>query len=216
MALARKYRSGNPGDLTVPALKPHRNWYLDLANEHDVKDSRFVGLVELKSLRDLARRLNPNLPVTASFGGHDLTEGDLRDCLLAAQLDFLATHRPRDPGSPARTEERTRACLAAAKAIQHPVPVLYQEPFRHGYAGWEPTAEDFLTDLRGALGGGAAGWCFHNGSERRSPEHQPRRSFDLRAKRLFDQLDPEEQKVVTGVKAVVAASTPTGTGQHSR
>jgi len=30
----------------------------------------------------------------------------------------------------------------------------------------------------------------------------PRRSFDLRAQRLFDQLDPEEQKVVAGVKAV--------------
>jgi len=97
-----------------------------------------------------------------------------------------------------------RACLAMAKALGRVAPVHHQEPFRRGYGQWEPTATDFLTDLRGAVGGGAAGWCFHNGSERGSPENQPRRSFDLRAQRLFEQLDSEEQKVVAGVKAILA------------
>jgi hypothetical protein len=75
------------------------------------------------------------------------------------------------------------------------VPVLYQEPFRRGYTNWEPMAADFLTDLRGALAGGAAGWCFHNGQQRGTPEDRPRRSFDLRTERLFDQFDAEERKV---------------------
>ncbi len=30
-------------------------------------------------------------------------------------------------------------------------------------------AADFLTDLRGAVAGGAAGWCLHNGSQDTAP-----------------------------------------------
>ena len=190
----------------INALRDHRNWYLDLANEHDVRDARFVSLSELQALRDQARQLAPQLLVTASLGGHDLAESDVRDCLVVAGLDFLAPHRPRDAGSSGQTETQTRSCLAWEKSLKRIAPILYQEPFRRGYGAWQPGAEDFLTDLRGALAGGAAGWCFHNGSEARSPDHQPRRSFDLRARRLFDQLDPQERKVVAGVKAVVAGA----------
>ena len=75
-------------------------------------------------------------------------------------------------------------------------PILYQEPFRRGYTRWEPRTEDFLNDLRGAIAGGAAGWCFHNGKQGDTADKQPRRSFDLRERRLFDQLDAVEQKVV--------------------
>lgn len=180
----------------IEALRPHRNWYLDLANERDVRDARYVSPAELKSLRELARRLDPPLLVTASFGGHDLTESDVRDALLTAGCDFLAPHRPRAAGSPAQTEAATRACLALAEAVGRVVPVHFQEPFRRGYTSWEPTAADFLTDLRGARAGGAAGWCFHNGSQRQTPDNQPRRSFDLRSQRLFEQLDDEERRVV--------------------
>ena len=82
------------------------------------------------------------------------------------------------------------------KANGRVVPLHHQEPFRRGYQGWEPTAADFLTDLRGAVAGGAAGWCLHNGTQRNAPDQQPRRSFDLRGRRLFDQLDDEERKVI--------------------
>ena len=84
------------------------------------------------------------------------------------------------------------------------MPVHYQEPFRRGYGERSPAAEDFLTDLRGACAGGAAGWCFHNGDQRDGPERRPRRSFDLRAQRLFDQLDAEELKVVAGARQRLA------------
>jgi hypothetical protein len=40
----------------VAALKPHGNWFLDMANEHDVRDARFVSDAELTRLRDLAQQ----------------------------------------------------------------------------------------------------------------------------------------------------------------
>jgi hypothetical protein len=199
----------------VGSLRPHRNWYLDLANERDVGDARYVPPEELRELRELARQLDPARLVTASCGGHDLTLDDVREAVLTIGVDFLAVHRPRTADSPAQTEARTRECLDLARALGRALPVHHQEPFRRGYGEWEPVAEDFLTDLRGAVAGGAAGWCFHNGSQRNAPDREPRRSFDLRFRRLFEQLDPEELRVVhkaasclTGWPASDAVPTP--------
>jgi hypothetical protein len=189
----------------IDLLRDHRNWYLDLANERDVGDARYVSPEELKSLRDVVRRLDPQRLVTASFGGHDLDDSDLRDALVTADLDFLCPHRPRHRESPARTEAHTRQCLAHLRMMERLVPIHYQEPFRRGYETWEPTAADFLEDLRGAVAGGAAGWCFHNGSQRNSTSGEPRRSFDLRASRLFDQLDEEERKVMAEAASLVTS-----------
>jgi len=188
----------------VEALKPHRNWYLDLANERDVRDDRFVPVDELKGLRQLARKLDSTLLVTASFGGHDLTEADIRDALQTAGCDFLAIHRPRHAGSPRQTKRRTRETRKLLAAMKLTAPVHYQEPCRRGYANWEPDAGDFLTDLRGALSGGAAGWCFHNGATKTASDSEPRRSFDLRRKRLIDQLDAEELQVLHGVHGILS------------
>jgi hypothetical protein len=188
-------------EVLVSALKPHRNWYLDLANERDVRDDRYVPGKELKKLRELVRQLDPQRLVTASFGGHDLSDDDLREALFTVGVDFLSPHRPRDAASPVQTEARTRTCLAVMKGWGRLVPVHYQEPFRRGYGRWEPVTADFLTDLRGALAGGAAGWCFHNGAQRGTPDSFPRRSFDLRQQRLYDQFDDEEQSVLAAVAA---------------
>ena len=141
----------------IKALEGRNNWYLDLANERDVRDKRFVSVGEIRQLRELARQLKPTLPVTASFGGHDLGEEYVRDALIEARLDFVAPHRPRHAGSPAETEAQTRLCLAAMQRIGRVAPVHYQEPFRRGYGDWQPRAKDFLDDLRGAVLGGAAG-----------------------------------------------------------
>lgn len=188
----------------VTALKPFRNWYLDLGNERDVGDARHVSLGELKELREQVRALDPQRLVTASFGGHDLSAADVRGVLEVAGVDFLCPHRPRDQTSPGQTETETRKTIHAMEQIGRIVPVHYQEPFRRGYTAWEPVAADFLTDLRGALKSRAAGWCFHNGGQRTTRDEQPRRSFDLRAKRLLDQLDEEEMKVVRGAKSVLS------------
>ncbi len=190
----------------IGALRGHANWYLDLANERDVRDARFVSVSELRKLRELAASLDPKLPVTASFGGHDPNEAHVRDALIEAKLDFLCPHRPRQDRSPEQTERETRKMLAAMEALGVTAPVHYQEPFRRGYGQWEPTAEDFLIDLRGAVRGGAAGWCFHNGTQRQSRDGEPQRSFDMRARRLFDQLDEEERKVVDAACSVVRSA----------
>lgn len=187
----------------MTALKGRRNWYLDLANERDVRDSRYVPIAEVRALRRLARELDPSVPVTASFGGHDLDERYVREALIEGELDFVAPHRPRHAGSPAETERQTRQCLAAMRRIGRPAPVHYQEPFRRGYGEWQPTAEDFLTDLRGAVLGGAAGWCLHNGSTRGAPASKPWRSFDMREQGLFEQLDEHEMEVVRKAASVV-------------
>lgn len=180
----------------IEALSTHRNWYLDLANERDVRDDRYVSADELKTLRSLARRLNPRLLVTASFGGHDLGEEDIREALSVIGVDLLCPHRPREADSPGQTEGQARASLALMKRIGHVVPLHYQEPFRRGYDRWEPTSSDFLKDLEGAVRGGAAGWCLHNGSQRKSPDGLPHRSFDMSRLRLFEQLDREERAAV--------------------
>lgn len=165
-----------------------------------------MSAAELKTLRDLVRNLDPQRLVTASFGGHDLSRDDLRESLVTVGVDFLSPHRPRNAQSPGQTEARTRSRLAMMKEIGRVVPVHHQEPFRRGYSQWEPVAGDFLTDLRGAIAGGAAGWCFHNGQQRDTPDKEPRRSFDLRTRRLFDQLDAEELKVVADARALLSGN----------
>jgi hypothetical protein len=190
----------------VTRLKPYGNWYLDLANEHDVRDGRYVPASEIQILREVVREIDPARLVTASYGGHDLELADLRNALLTERSDFVCPHRPREPGSASQTAVRTRACLALMQSLGgRVVPVHYQEPFRRGYTTWEPTAADFLADLQGAVAGGAAGWCFHNGSQRNTTDHQPRRSFDLRTRRLFDQFDPVERQVLAKLKAALGS-----------
>lgn len=86
----------------VGALRGHANWYLDLANERDVRDARFVSVSELRELRELAASLDPKLLVTASFGGQDLNESHVREGLIDAELDFLCPHRSRHGGMATR------------------------------------------------------------------------------------------------------------------
>jgi hypothetical protein len=188
----------------VTELRSYRNWYLDLANEHDVRDARFASDAELKALRDEVRRLDPDRLVTASFGGHDLGPDEIRTAVQDIGLDLICPHRPRNRESPAQTLAKTTNYLALLKQVGKSAPLHYQEPFRRDYSEWQPNAEDFLSDLRGALKGGAAGWCFHNGAARDASENASRRCFDLCAKRLFDQLDSEERKVVDAAANVLA------------
>jgi len=201
-------------ETVVTALKPWRNWYLDLSNERNIQDKRFTSIDDLKQLRELARRLHPALLVTASHGG-DVPADELREYLETVKVDFISPHRPRDAQSPAQAEAKTKEYLAQMKQIGRVVPAHYQEPFRRGYGKWEPKAEDFVADLRGALAGGAAGWCFHNGGEHDAPDSQPRRSFDLREKRLFDQLDREERRAIELLTTVMGRGSRQKFGRAS-
>ena len=88
--------------------------------------------------------------------------------------------------------------LGRMKELGRVVPLHYQEPFRRDYGAWQPTLDDFVTDLTGAGLGGAAGWCFHNGSPLVREPRRPRRCFDMRRGegRLMHQLDAVERKFV--------------------
>ena len=178
----------------VTALKLHRNWYLDLANERNIREF-FTSLADVKALRDAARQLDPQRLITASHAG-DISREDLRAYQIAVHVDFISPHRPRHAQSPAQTAAKSREYLAWMKEIGRVVPLHYQEPLRSGWAKWQPKAADFVIDLNGARAGGAAGWCFHNGDQAGHPEGKPRRSFDLREHRLFEQFDPVESKTV--------------------
>jgi len=180
----------------VSQWKPHRNWYLDLGNERNIRDKRHVPFDDLRKLREVVKRIDPKRLVTASHAG-DVPPDDLKTYLLDVKVDFVSPHRPRNAKSPGQTAERSRAYLAEIRKLGRVVPLHYQEPFRRGFTkGWEPTADDYVTDARGALAGGAAGWCLHNGDQRHVPGQKPRRSFDMREKRLFEQLDEVEREAL--------------------
>ena len=187
------------------SLKTHRNWYLDMGNERNIRDNRFVSVEELAELREFIKRLDPNRLVTASFV-RDIEKDELKQILLDARVDFLAPHRPRNPNSPGQTTAQTEKYYEMMEQLGRTVPVHYQEPFRRGFKPnqWEPKAEHFLADLKATLEARAAGWCFHNGDQKDKPQAKPRRSFDMREARLFEQLDEQETKFIRQIKDVVS------------
>jgi hypothetical protein len=187
----------------VTALRPYRNWYLDLSNERNVRDGRFTPHEELKALRQRVRELDPGRLVTASHSSddEDLVK-ELGAYVKDDAVDLLTPHRPRDATSADGTEAATRRFLGTMESLGRVVPVHYQEPFRRGYADWQPGEDDYVRDLRGAIRGGAAGWCFHNGDQRTAKDRRPARSFDLRDRRLYEQLDEVELKVARRVRRV--------------
>jgi hypothetical protein len=186
------------------ALKDRRNWYLDLSNERNIKDARYTPSQDLKDLRAHARKLAPRLLVTASHVG-DPGPDEVKKYIEEVGLDFVSVHRGREKSSPAETEAAARKSVTLLGEAGRGAPLHYDEPFRRAYGEWEPVAKDFITDLKGAIAGGAAGWCFHNGGTRSASDERPRRSFDLRERRLLDQLDEEEKKALEAIRKLQAA-----------
>jgi hypothetical protein len=191
----------------LSALRQHDNWYLDLANERNVQDRRFVGFDRLSKLSEVVRQSVPRRLFTASQGD-DIDLKDLREYVLNLRVDFITPHRPREAGSPAQTESKTREYLSRMQELGRVVPVHYQEPFRRGWGTWQPVAEDYLTDLQGSRRGGAAGWCLHNGNQRGRSGERRQRSFGLREKTMFEQLDDEENKAIDLLRSKIIATRP--------
>jgi hypothetical protein len=192
----------------VTSLKPYRNWYLDMGNERNIRDRRFVSTEELAELRKFIKGLDPDRLVTASFV-RDIKKDELKTILLDASVDFLSPHRPRHAKSAGQTAAQTKKYFELMKQLGRTVPIHYQEPFRRGFTPkrWQPNAEDFLADLKGALEADAAGWCLHNGDQKDKPQSKPRRSFDMRESRLFDQLDEQEMKFIRQITVIVSETT---------
>ncbi|MEZ0388979.1 MAG: hypothetical protein ACAI34_18035 [Verrucomicrobium sp.] len=185
----------------VTQLRPWKNWFLDLSNERNLTDKRHTSYAALRSLAEMAHQIDPQRLLTASFAG-DFGAEDLKAYVTEVKVDFLSPHRPRGAESPGQTEGRSLEWLQATQALGKALPILHQEPFRRGY-GFSPALQDYVTDLRGAVKSGSAGWCFHQGDARKAPDGRPRRSFDLRDATLFAQLDQVERDVIVGLAAIV-------------
>lgn len=194
----------NAVKLLAEKLKPLRNIYFDIGNERNIKDRRYVDYEQLRLLRDQIKKIDPRRLVTASHAG-DISKDELDKYIDFVEVDFIAPHRPRHEGSPSETEQKTQEYITYMKEKGKIVPVHYQEPFRRGYGDWQPSAIDFLTDLRNAVQSGAGGWCFHNGDTRNATDGRPRRSFDMSGTegRLFEQLDPEEKEVINKANSII-------------
>jgi hypothetical protein len=175
-----------------------------MGNERNIRDKRFVSTEELARLRKFIKGLDPDRLVTASYVG-DIKKNELKTILLDARVDFLAPHRPRHSKSAKQTAAKTKKYFEMMKGLGRTIPVHYQEPFRRGFTPkrWQPNAQDFLDDLKGALEAGAAGWCLHNGDQKDKAQSKPRRSFDMREARLFDQLDEQEMKFIRQIKVII-------------
>ena len=194
----------NAVGILAEALTPYRNAIVDVAAEWNAPAAGGVSIAFVKQLRDRIKQADPQRLVTASHAG-DVEPDLLYQYLMAAKVDFLAPHRPVGPDSQAQTEQKTRTLCSRMARLGKVVPVLYSQPLRRGEEGPQPRAEDFLTDLSGAISGGAAGWCFHNGPDATGPERCPRRCFDLRPSegRLLDQLEDEERTVLRRTRETV-------------
>ena len=132
-----------------------------LANEHDVQDSRYVNHTDMRALRDAVKAIDPDRLVTASS----------RELSAEEKLDFYSQHLERGPDCAAKTESLAKQIIAAMPTR---APLHFQEPFRRDYSpAWNPQAADFYQDLAGAKGGGAAGWCFHNISNKSRGDFAP-------------------------------------------
>jgi hypothetical protein len=183
------------------ALQPYRNVYIDLCNEHDIQ---FLSFQAMKQRLDWVKEVDPERLVAASYWLYDASRAALREYYVTVQPDILAPHLPRYGEAAQRTEAKTRDLLTMMPELGEPIPVHYQEPFRRGFRPheWEPGVEDFLADLRGAIAGGAAGWCFHNGDQRDRPDKRPYRSFGMAEERLFAQFDDEDRRILEGIRSI--------------
>lgn len=178
-------------------LRRYRNVYIDVGNERDVGDARFVSYDDVGALIGAIKAIDPKRLCTAS--GVPSSESDLNKYLSTGRCDFIATHLCRDASCPAETGKTVGTFISWMKTLGRRVPVHLQEPFRRDYGSWQPTEEDYYRDATGAKMGEGAGWCLHNGATRGDP---PFRSFCMNNKhgRLFSQLDPVELSVARGVK----------------
>ncbi len=186
-------------------LLPYRNVYIDVANERDVQDGRFVSLSECGQLIDAIKVIDPARLCTAS--SKPGSQGDLAEHRNVAHMDFITPHLCRDAGCAAQTVGTVKEFITWMSALGWRIPIHLQEPFRRGYGSYEPTLEDFLRDCAGGKVADAAGWCFHNGDNH---DAYPYRSFDMSNAygRMFAQFDSVELQVCNQMDAHIAGANP--------
>lgn len=177
-------------------VREYRNAWIDLGNERDVGDARYLSVEQVRDLAVAVRGVDPGRLVTASGGGSTGEQAAVSwdELYEVADLDFATPHFQRDDGWAEATESRVTTMRSGLLAEGWDRPIYLQEEARRGYGGAEWPKEMFLTAVAGARRAGAAGWCFHTDA-----------GFDLVAAGFFDQLDEVELDVIDELAAAAAA-----------
>jgi len=177
-------------------LLSYSNVYIDVANERDVGDDRYVSLTNCGQLIDAIKAINPNRLCTAS--GVPGSQSELNNYFTQGHVDFITPHLCRNTGCSAQTVGMVNQFVGWMNNLGFRAPVHLQEPFRRGYASYNPTVEDFYRDCSGGKIAEAAGWCLHNGNNKLdSPDYRPWRCFNMSNAegRLYAQWDSVESTV---------------------
>jgi hypothetical protein len=187
-------------------LLNYRNVYFDLANERDVSDDRYVNLIEVGQLVDAVKAIDPNRLCTVS--GTPSSDSELNNYKTIGKVDFIAPHLCRDEGCSSQTYSTVKNLIEQMDNLGFRIPIHIQEPFRRGYASYNPTVEDFYRDCTGAKVAEAAGWCLHNGNN--SGDAKPWRCFNMSDSegRLYSQLDSIELEVVDNINEQIGSTDP--------
>lgn len=185
-------------------LLPYRNVYIDVGNERDVGDSRYISIPDCGNIINAIKAIDPNRICTAS--GVPANQSDLDYFLTTGHLDFIAPHLCRSQGCSAQTYGTVRTYVTWMTNLGKRVPVHLQEPFRRGYTSYNPVQEDYYRDNSGAKAAEAAGWCFHNGS---NPTPPPYRSFLMNdtTGRLFSQIDSIEVDALANIYDTIGGNS---------
>ncbi len=184
-------------------LLSYRNVYIDVANERDVGDDRYVSLSECGQLIDAIHAIDAGRLCTAS--GVPTSQTDLANYRNVGKLQFITPHLCRDSGCAAQTIGTVNNYNTWMTNLGWRIPIHLQEPFRRGYTTYNPVEDDFLRDCNGGKLAGAAGWCLHNGA---NGTGAPYRSFlmsDAQG-RLYAQWDSVEVNVTNTLTGHIAGN----------
>jgi len=185
-------------------LLSYRNVYIDISNERDVGDGRYVSLSECGALINAIKAIDPTRLCTAS--STPTSQSQLSDFKNTAKMDFISPHLCRDSSCPAATLGTVNNYSSWMDNLGWRIPIHLQEPFRRGYStSFNPLEDDFLRDCSGGKLAGAAGWCLHNGD---NFDAAPYRSFtmDNARGRLYAQWESAETNVTNQVSALIAGN----------
>lgn len=184
-------------------LLPYRNVYIDISNERDIGDDRYVSLSECGQLIDAIKAIDPDRLCTASSVPG--SQSQLADFKNVAHMDFITPHLCRHDGCSAQTIGTVEDYLEWMSNLGWRIPVHLQEPFRRGYTTYNPVEDDFLRDCNGGKLAGAAGWCLHNGSDSGA---RPYRCFDMSDAegRIYTQWDSVEVSVTNALSGHIAGN----------
>ena len=110
-------------------------------------------------------------------------------------IDVFSPHLTRSSDWATETQLRTERIRGFLASIGQSVPVYLQEEHRTDWNSVHPTKADFITAVRGARDGGAAGWVFHTDA-----------GFDLASASLYDSFDSVEVDTIDELADAVFGS----------